>query len=200
MAKQAAEAERAISTDSHLRFSGRLPLGCAGFGTWLNRLVLHAPARFGQHLQPSSRLGEGGILPDLSRCEYSVQRRYLPETLILETTFTTAEGEARLIDCFPMHPGGREKPYQQILRFVEGVAGRVDFAVEVAPRFDYGEILPWIVRKGDSFAAFGGSNGLFISGEIPLDVKDSHNLSGGFTVVAGQRRPSQHHVPPARGA
>ncbi len=52
-----------------------------------------------------------------------VARRYLPDTNVLETTFTTETGVARIIDCFTMRPGGRTHPARQLLRVVEGVEG-----------------------------------------------------------------------------
>src|SRR5690349_4960348 len=70
--------------------------------------------------------------------ECSQFRRYLGDTLVLETTFRTPGGEIRLIDCFTMRTGGRKEPYRQILRIAEGVRGRVPLQLRIAPRFDYG--------------------------------------------------------------
>jgi GH15 family glucan-1,4-alpha-glucosidase len=130
----------------------------------------------------------GGFCRMSPRGEAAVKRRYLPGTLILETTFTTPDGAVRLLDCFPMRRGGRREPYQQILRCVEGVRGKVEISVEIVPRFDYGDILPWIRRQGDHYLAFGGSSGLLISGDIPLAPQGRHDLAADFTVSAGERR------------
>jgi GH15 family glucan-1,4-alpha-glucosidase len=116
-----------------------------------------------------------------------VSRRYLPGTLILETTFSTGDGVMRLIDCFPMRRGGRREPHQQILRCVDGVMGKVEVDVEIAPRFDYGAILPWIRRQGEHYLAFGGSCGLLISGDMRLEPQGRHGLAATFTISAGQR-------------
>ncbi len=40
----------------------------------------------------------------------------------------------------------------QILRMLEGVRGSVELEVRVAPRFDYGEVRPWIRRHGEARA------------------------------------------------
>jgi GH15 family glucan-1,4-alpha-glucosidase len=119
---------------------------------------------------------------------FTVKRRYLPGSLVLETTFIVKGGEARLLDFFSMHSGGEKSPYQQIIRLVEVVRGKVEFIVKVEPRFDYGGIRPLIRRKGEIFVAIGGSHGLLISGDIPLEVEARHNLFGRVTLLTGERR------------
>ncbi|HEX6350805.1 MAG TPA: trehalase-like domain-containing protein, partial [Candidatus Dormibacteraeota bacterium] len=95
---------------------------------------------------------------------YHASRCYLDDTMVLETTFTAGGGEARVIDCFTMRKGGRKAPYRQLLRVVEGVRGKVDFRFTLQPRFDYGEVRPWIRRRGlNVSAAIGGSHGLLVS-------------------------------------
>lgn len=120
---------------------------------------------------------------------FRASRRYLDDTLILETRFVTGNGEVRLIDCFPMRMGGRKQPYQQLLRIVEGIGGEVRLGVEFVPRFDYGAIKPWIREYGDGcFTAIGGCDGLFINGDVQLDQADRHSLTGVFVLGAGERR------------
>jgi GH15 family glucan-1,4-alpha-glucosidase len=119
---------------------------------------------------------------------YRVVRRYLPDTLILETTFHADRGTARLLDCLPMREGGEHHPHQQLLRIVEGVEGTVDCRVTVAPRFDYGAIKPWIrCRRDHHFIAIGGPDGLLICGDVPLEMKQRHELIGTCTVRARER-------------
>jgi GH15 family glucan-1,4-alpha-glucosidase len=131
---------------------------------------------------------QGGYFQIAPPAPYRVSRRYLDDTLVLETTFHTSSGEARLIDCFPMRRGGKLAPYRQILRIVEGVKGKVAFIVEVVPRFDYGAIRPWIRRYGeDHHIALGGSDGLLISGDFRLVMEGRHDLAGAPTVEEGQR-------------
>lgn len=77
------------------------------------------------------------ISPAADDCSTSCE--YLANTLVLVTTYTVAGGEARLIDCFTMSGPGRQSPYPQLLRVVEGVRGSVNFQVRIQPRFDYGE-------------------------------------------------------------
>nr|WP_238985358.1 glycoside hydrolase family 15 protein [Nitrosococcus halophilus] len=135
---------------------------------------------------------QGGYCQIAPLGPYEISRRYLPQTLILETTFRTQEGEARLLDCFTMREGGEHHPHRQILRVVAGIRGRLKFRVEIAPRFDYGAIKPWIRRRcedcqGEHYLAIGGSDGLLISGNFPLTMKHRHELVGVQRVEEGQR-------------
>ncbi len=149
------------------------------------------------------------IRPDGVKC--STSRRYVDDTLVLETTFRTGGGEARLFDCFTMRKGGSHDPFRQVLRIVEGVRGRIDFALEVCPRFDYGEVRPWIRQEGPNFfSAIGGNDGLLVAFDGGLGTVD-HDLVSRFSVPAGERhrlsmqfmRPEtiddEHPSPPEAG-
>jgi GH15 family glucan-1,4-alpha-glucosidase len=119
---------------------------------------------------------------------YKVTRRYLDRTLVLETTFTTPSGTVRLTDCFPMHEGGGRHPYREIMRVVDGVEGVVALRALVAPRFDYGELAPWVRAHGPGiFSAIGGDHGLLVASDLPL-ARRQHTLSGEISLRAGQRR------------
>ncbi len=115
-------------------------------------------------------------------------RQYVPETMVLVTTFAEDGSEARLYDCFSMRSGGRDDPRRELLRIVEGVRGRVEFEVRVQPRFDYGTLRPWLRRAGSrTWAAIGGPDGLLISCDGELDLDDHHGLCGRFAVGPGER-------------
>ena len=68
---------------------------------------------------------------------YTVERRYLPDSNVLETTFTTATGTARVTESLNSFLAGR-LPWSELARRIEGVAGRVEFAATMVPgtRFD----------------------------------------------------------------
>src|SRR4051812_48372682 len=71
--------------------------------------------------------------------EYAVERRYVPGTLVIETTFTTASGRVRMRDAMAFAAGqsghdlGFDAPHE-LLRAVEGLAGEVVMELELAPR------------------------------------------------------------------
>jgi GH15 family glucan-1,4-alpha-glucosidase len=114
-------------------------------------------------------------------------RRYLDGTLVLETMFRSPSGEVRVIDCFTMRPGGAKEPNRQLLRVVEGVQGRVQLRVEVVPRFDYGEIRPWVRKhRAGLYTAIGGNDALVVTGDFDFEDRD-HGLISREDVRAGQR-------------
>ncbi len=133
---------------------------------------------------------KGGAFALAPREGAETARRYLPDTNVLETTFTTRGGVARILDCFAMRPGGRTHPLRQLLRVVEGVEGEVTFDVEIQPRFDYGSITPWLRHHPDDgvYSAIGGDAAFVLQAEIPLGISGDASFRGELTVRPGQRQ------------
>ena len=118
---------------------------------------------------------------------WTASRRYVEETLVLETTFHSEGGEARLLDCFFLPEEGAA-PLRWLSRIVEGVRGHVELELEVSPRFDYGEVKPWIRHEGvRRYAAIGGDDGLLISSDAELEPAGDHDLRATVVVHAGER-------------
>jgi GH15 family glucan-1,4-alpha-glucosidase len=115
-----------------------------------------------------------------------ISRRYLDDTLVLETVFEGRGVRARILDFFPMRKGGRHNPFKQVLRVIEGLQGQMAFSLECFPRFDYGFIKPWVRKTKKGFLALGGSTGLLISGNMNLMPTGRHGLSGTCTVSEGR--------------
>ncbi|HKO28389.1 MAG TPA: glycoside hydrolase family 15 protein [Solirubrobacteraceae bacterium] len=120
--------------------------------------------------------------------EWQFERRYIEDSLVLETSLSGPTGEARLLDCFTLQGDPSETDRRQILRVVEGVRGSVELGVRVAPRFDYGQVRPWIRRHGHRLhSAIGGNDALLIWCEQELDEDPQHELVGRFSVGPGDR-------------
>jgi pentatricopeptide repeat protein len=153
---------------------------------WCCMPRVDSPSCFGRLLD----WARGGYCSLAPTSPYQVSREYLRDTLVLKTTFYTASGSASLLDCFSMREEGEHHPHQQILRVVEGLKGSVDFGLEIVPRFDYGAIKPWIrrYRQEGQYMAIGGSDGLLISGDLCIDMKSRHELTGSCSVRGGERR------------
>ena len=111
-------------------------------------------------------------------------RRYVDDTLILETTWETGDGVVRVLDFMP--PRG-EAP--DVVRIVEGVRGRVEMRSELVIRFDYGRIVPWVRRlDGDIRLAIAGPDALCLRTPVEVRGEDMKTVAN-FTVAEGRRVP-----------
>jgi GH15 family glucan-1,4-alpha-glucosidase len=109
--------------------------------------------------------------------------RYRDGTLILETDWETADGAVTVIDCMP--PRSNEP---DLLRVVVGRRGRVPMRMELAPRFDYGSIGPWMRRTKRGLSAVAGPDALVL--DAPMEVQhDGLRATAEFEVAEGQRVP-----------
>ena len=132
----------------------------------------------------------GGAIALAPVDEFTVKRRYIPATNVLETTFTTASGVAKLTDALVTGVAGR-LPWVELARRIEGVSGSVKFRWKVAPGSRLGSASPWIditthgpvVRiDGVTVAVRGIDNGARRSG--------NQAIAGAFTTTAS----SMHQV------
>ena len=137
----------------------------------------------------------------------SCRHEYLGDSLVLATTFDAPEGSARLTDLFAMRRGGRTHPRRELVRIVEGERGTLRLRIEFAPRFDFGEVKPWIYRVGEqAFCAVGSNAGLLLTGNVALELRDDHTLAGEVAVHAGERlrlamvyvSPDELHAAPGK--
>jgi GH15 family glucan-1,4-alpha-glucosidase len=114
----------------------------------------------------------------------ATERRYRPDTLILESEWVTATGRVRVIDFMPQRDRAPD-----IVRIVEGLEGRVEMTTELVIRFDYGSVVPWLRRiDDDTLVAVGGPDGLTL--RTPVDLQpDGMTHTATFAVHAGERVP-----------
>jgi GH15 family glucan-1,4-alpha-glucosidase len=108
-----------------------------------------------------------------------VERRYQDDSMVLETVFTTDEGEVAVIDCMP--PRDR---HLEVVRLVEGRRGRVRMTTELVIRFDYGSIVPWVKRNGSDLVAVAGPEAVYLDCAVPTRG-ESLTTRADFVVHAG---------------
>jgi GH15 family glucan-1,4-alpha-glucosidase len=130
--------------------------------------------------------------------EATSTRRYLHETLVLETTWKTPEGEVRVFDFMP--PRGKAP---DVVRIVEGVRGRVAMRSELVIRSDFGHIIPWVRRVDDTRYAVAGPDALCFRTQVHTRGENMRTISD-FTIEEGERVPfvltwyPSHETEPAR--
>jgi len=125
---------------------------------------------------------------------YETERRYLPESNVLETIFRTPSGAFALRDLMPVATEEEKQtsllPEHEILREVEGLHGEVTLEALYAPRPQYGEIQPVIEQRGP-FGLRCQTDGAVITlrGELPLELAgDDGHASGTAEVRAGDQK------------
>jgi GH15 family glucan-1,4-alpha-glucosidase len=142
--------------------------------------------------------GHCSVMPTAAG-EWNYSREYLEDTLILATTIDGPEGEARLIDFFAIEPRS-DLWDSRIVRILEGVRGSVEFELTVAPRFDYGEVRPWMRRHAHHvYSAIGGNDAIVVWSDAELSEDPEHELVARVRLGAGDkarlllryRRPEQ---------
>ena len=109
-----------------------------------------------------------------------VRRKYIADTLIVETTFVMARGEVCLIDFMPP----RDK-HSNLVRLVKGVRGRVAMRTDLAIRFDYGRTIPWVTSTDHELRAVAGPDMVVLRTDAEMHGERMTTV-GEFTVGAGE--------------
>jgi GH15 family glucan-1,4-alpha-glucosidase len=113
----------------------------------------------------------------------STSRRYLPGSLVIETTFETAKGSVALLDFMP--PRGDNS---DIVRIVRGLRGSVEMRMELALRFDYGRSIPWVTATPDGIRAVSGADLVLLRTPVKVKGEDMTTVAT-FKVKQGEEVP-----------
>jgi GH15 family glucan-1,4-alpha-glucosidase len=114
---------------------------------------------------------------------HKVSRRYRGDTLVLETTWHTHTGTVRVIDFMPPRDAASD-----LVRIVEGVSGWVSMRSDLALRFDYGRIVPWVKSAPGGIEAIAGPDAVWFRTPVELAGEEKTTVAD-FTVRAGDRVP-----------
>jgi GH15 family glucan-1,4-alpha-glucosidase len=137
---------------------------------WLCLPDLDSPSVFAGVLD-ADRGGRFALAPEVPA---EVGRRYLPDTNVLETTFSTERGVVRVTDAMAL-PSDDLGPTRELIRRVDCVDGLVPMGWHVVPAFGYAASPTRLERRGDIPVAFGGRDALAVcswqAGEAQIDER-----------------------------
>jgi GH15 family glucan-1,4-alpha-glucosidase len=149
---------------------------------WLCLPDLDSPSVFAAVLD-TDRGGCFALHPDVPA---DVERRYLPDTNVLETTFTTVDGVVRVTDALTLPGAGGLGPTRELARRVDGLAGRVPMRWSVTPAFEYAGVCPRVERRGRIPVAVAGRDAVALcSWEAGEPSLDGAAICGGFVAREG---------------
>jgi GH15 family glucan-1,4-alpha-glucosidase len=152
---------------------------------WLCFPAHDSPTVFGALLDP-----EGGGRWTFAPTEpHEVERRYIPETNVLETTFKTVNGTVRVTDAMALQDGGLP-PWVELVRKAEGLSGSVPMSWSVEPRFAHGQAETRLELRESTAVATDGRDAIAISswdaGEAVVEngvIRSEFGLHAGKTAL-----------------
>lgn len=163
-------------------------IGLDGSIDWLPLPELTSTPVFARLLDSET----GGCLELAPTGEFETTRRYIPDTNVLETTFTTARGTVKVTDAMVSGVAGR-MPWAELARRIDGIDGTVPMAWRIHPGTSLRTASPWIERTQHGDVIRSGKTALVVVGfEHGPDAPDPDGtsgprLTGSFTTSAGSR-------------
>ncbi len=158
-------------------------VGKNGSIDWLCMPRFDSPACFAALLGKSEKNGRWLIAP--KGHIRNVRRHYRESTLVLETQFETSDGSVALVDFMPIKERERQV---DVVRVVEGRRGNVPMRMEAVFRFDYGSIVPWVIRREGGLRAIAGPDALKLRTPVRMRGENFTTVAD-FTVAEGQSVP-----------
>jgi GH15 family glucan-1,4-alpha-glucosidase len=110
-------------------------------------------------------------------------RRYVGESLVLESVWETRTGTVKITDFMPQRGTAPD-----IMRIVEGVSGEVAMAGTLRLRFDYGSVVPWMRRTNSHRIAVAGPDSVWLRSDPPVQTWGQQlSTRSSFSVSAGEK-------------
>lgn len=120
--------------------------------------------------------------------EATYERRYVPHTNLIETTWTTSSGVARVTDSLNSGSAGA-LPWGELGRRVEGLEGRVKLELLVQPGDGLREWEPWVQDDERGPIVHTGTLTMGVRCSDGIELHCSHDrVEAVFEVAEGERR------------
>jgi GH15 family glucan-1,4-alpha-glucosidase len=114
---------------------------------------------------------------------FKSSRRYIPNTMVLETIFETQDGRVKLTDFMPIREDNA-----RIVRLLEGLDGEVEMEMTLVIRFDYGHVIPWVTNRNNVLDAVAGPDALSLWTTIETKGKNLTTVAE-FKIERGKTIP-----------
>jgi GH15 family glucan-1,4-alpha-glucosidase len=149
---------------------------------WLCLPDIDSGSAFGRILDAE----RGGFFELQPEEPFEVERRYEPDSNVLETTFRTSSGAVRLTDALAL-AGEHLGPMRELVRRVEGLSGTVPMRWRIEPRFDFGRRRATIGHRSGRPFAWAGQDGFVMGAWDAGDPQLSDNvIEGRFEAEPGR--------------
>lgn len=133
--------------------------------------------------------GRGGSFLVRPCKPFTATRRYLPNTAVIETTFETATGAAKLLDFFPVSDGiSPMGPMREVLRIIEGISGIIELGCAIDVKPNYGRTAPRLQHRGKLGWFWSWRNEVLVLRSDAAMAPAERGLAGSVTLGPGERR------------
>ncbi len=150
---------------------------------WLCLPNVDSPPVFARLLDAHS----GGVFELAPSEGFEAEQRYIEGTNVLQTTFRTSGGSVRVTDAMVLTDLATIAPMRELVRKVEGLAGRVQLSWLVRPRFVWGTHEAKLSRRSGRPFFCAHRDGVAVNAWNAGEVEFRNQAVGGrFTLETGE--------------
>ncbi|WP_323792118.1 glycoside hydrolase family 15 protein [Nocardioides sp.] len=161
----------------------------AGTIDWFCAPRFDSPSVFGSILDPDAGHWTLQVVDGAT----ATRQFYYPDSAVLVTRFLTEDGVAEVQDFMPLLRAHDPDHRQHVVRRVTAVRGRVRIRTAVAPRLEYGKVLPELTETEHGVLITGDGIRLGLTATHDVSIND-HTIEADVILEAGQEARFSLHV------
>ncbi len=156
---------------------------------WFCAPRFDSPSVFGSILDPDAGHWSLEIVDGAT----TTRQFYYPDSAVLMTRFLTEDGVAEVHDFMPLVRSHDPDHRQYVVRRVTAVRGKVRVRTAVAPRLEYGKVLPELTEVDHGILITGDGIRLGLTATHDVTIAD-HTIQADLVLEAGQEARFTLHV------